>query len=246
MFLLHLFRLHASDQKFLLDTVSSCCKANFKVDLSKAFGKKIPVGANVTTETMRNLVFGNFMEPDAVQKTYDEIDDWQKLEKIINYYLNEFNSTSDVPMDLVLFKYSIEHICRISRALQIPQGHLIAVGYGGSGRKTSVKLAATMSGAELFQFEFTRDYSLREWRDDIKKVLMTAGMSEKGVFFLYSDSNRKDSEAFMNDIVTLMDVSELPNLFQSEDKAKIMDAMQAAAKKAVSLIYNFQSVFFFK
>lgn len=183
---------------------------------------------------MRNLVFGNFMEPDAEVKTYDEIEDWQKLEKIINYYLNEFNATAEVPMDLVLFKYSVEHITRISRALQIPQGHLIAVGYGGSGRKKSIKLAATMAGAELFQFEFKRDYSMRDWRDDIKKVLMTAGMSDKNVFFLYSDSNANDAEAFMSDIVTIMDVSELPNLFQSEDKVKIMDAMQVAAKKSVS------------
>lgn len=221
------------DQKFLLDTLTSCCKTHFKLDLSRAFGKRIPMGAYVTNDIMRNLVFGNFMEPDAEHKTYDEIEDWTKLEKIINYYLNEYNSLTEIPMNLTLFKYSIEHITRISRALQISQGHLMAVGHGGSGRKTSIKLAACMAGAELFNFDYGENYSMKHWRDDMKKVLFAAGLTARSTILIYPDPNVKNSSDFMNDIVTVMDNSELPNLFQTDDKTRIMDAMQLVAKKSV-------------
>lgn len=192
----------------------------------------------MTNEIMRNLMFGNFMEPDAdaEHKTYDEIEDWSKLEKIINYYLNEFNSSADIPLNLTLFKYSIEHIARISRALQIPQGHLITVGNGGSGRKTSIKLAACMAGADLFNFEYRDSYTMKEWKDDMKQVLMTAGLNARSTILLYPDPNIKHAVDFMGDIVTVMDNSELPNLFQSDDKIKIMDAMQLVAKKSVSFL----------
>lgn len=222
----------------MLDTLTSCCKTHFKLDLSRAFGKRIPMGAYVTNEIMRNLMFGNFMEPDAnaEHKTYDEIEDWSKLEKIINYYLNEFNSSADIPLNLTLFKYSIEHIARISRALQIPQGHLITVGNGGSGRKTSIKLAACMAGADLFNFDYRDSYTMKEWKDDMKQVLMTAGLNARSTILLYPDPSIKHAVDFMGDIVTVMDNSELPNLFQSDDKIKIMDAMQLVAKKSVSFL----------
>lgn len=227
----------ADDQKLLLDTLTSCCKTHFKLDLSRAFGKRIPMGAYVTNEFMRNLVFGNFMEPDAEHKLYDEIEDWAKLEKIINYYLNEYNGSAEIPMNLTLFKYSIEHITRVSRAFQLPQGHLIAVGCGNSGRKTSIKLAACMAGAELFSFEFKENYSMKDWREDMKRVLLAAGMNDRSTFLIYSDPNAEHSDEFMNDIVNVMDNSELPNLFQSDDKTKIMDAMQTVAKKSVGIKY---------
>lgn len=225
-----------NDQKVLFETLTSCCKSNFKVDLTKVFGKKIPLGASVSNETMRGLVFGNFMEPDAEHKTYDEIDDWMKLEKILNYYLNEFNVSSQIPMNLTLFRYSIEHIARVSRALQMPNGHLIAIGYGGSGRKTSIKLAASMAGAQLFHFDFHQNYTPQNWRDDVRRTLIAAGLNGQSTILLYPDPVTTHSTAFMNDIVTIMDNSELPQLFLSEDRTKIMDAMHLVAKKSETVI----------
>lgn len=228
------------DHKCLLDTLTTCCKQHFKLDLSRAFGKRIPMGAYVTNQIMRNLMFGNFMEADAEHKTYDEIDDWSKLEKTIQYYRNEHNrSESVIPMHLTLIKYSIEHIVRASRALQIPQGHLIAVGDGDLGRRTAIKLAAVMAGAELFEFNFKDSYTTDDWKEDIKQVLMAAGLNERTTLLMYTDPNIRNANEFMNDIITVMDNSELPNLFESDDKSKIMDAMQSVAKKMVRTCFCF-------
>lgn len=222
-----------NDQKMLLEALKTTCKTHFKVDVSKAFGKKIPLGASVTNETMRTLVFGNFMEPDAVHKTYDEIDDWTKLEKMVNYYLNEYNAVAEIPMNLTLFRYSIEHLTRVLRCLHLRNGHLIAMGNGGSGRMTSIKLAACMAGSQLFHFNFHQNYSLQNWREDVKNALIATGLNGKHTILLYPDPKSKYSTEFMDDIVALMDNFDLPNLFQSDDKTKIMDAMQAVAKQSV-------------
>lgn len=82
------------------------------MDLAKALGKHVPQGVPLTDETMRGLMFGNYMEPDADPRIYDEVDNMAKAERIMNYYLNEFNAKSTTPLNLVLFRSAIEHISR--------------------------------------------------------------------------------------------------------------------------------------
>lgn len=232
----------SDDSDRLLKTMNGACSENFKIDLVRAMGRRVTsMGANagVTNSVMRTLVFGNFMEPDAEQKYYDEIDDWTKLEKCVQYYLNEYNAQMAVPLDLVLFRFGIEHISRISRALQLPQGHCLVVGNSGSGRRSAIRLAVSMAGAELFVLHA----ATADWRENVKRLLIAAGTNGKMTVLLYtctSDANADDIP-YLDDIVTIVNCCELPNLFQSDERAKIIDAMQTTAKESVSARFLCQS-----
>lgn len=107
-----------NDRNQLLNIVQAACRTNLRMELSKALEKRIPAGEKICDETMRELIFGNYMEPDADPRVYDEVEDLRKLEKIMKYYLNEYNAVSNAPMDLVLFRFAIEHISR-SKNLEI-------------------------------------------------------------------------------------------------------------------------------
>lgn len=226
----------AKDRDQLLSLVDSACSTNLRMKIEQAFGDRVVPGEKITEKHIRNLLFGNYMEPDADPKIYDEVENWPKLEKNMIYYLNEFNMLSNSPMDLVLFRFAIEHISRISRVLQMPRGHMLLVGLGGSGRRSAVKLAASMSDAQLFQVEVTRAYGPTEWREDIKKLLLHAGLNAKPTVFLFSDSQAKD-EIFVEDINSILNTGDLTNLFQSEEKSTIIEKMSIAAKNSVRAFF---------
>ena len=44
------------------------------------------------------------------------------------------------------------------------------IGIGGSGRQSASKLATFMIDYDLFQIEITKNYTVNEWREDLKKV----------------------------------------------------------------------------
>lgn len=89
------------------------CKTNIRFSIEQAFADRLEEpGAKVTSNDIRNLFFGNYMEPDAEPKIYDECESYEKLEKLMNYYLRDYNDFSSTPMDLVLFRFAIEHISR--------------------------------------------------------------------------------------------------------------------------------------
>ena len=43
-------------------------------------------------------------------------------------YLEDYNLMSKAPMDLVMFRFAIEHVSRLSRVLKQPNGHCLCVG----------------------------------------------------------------------------------------------------------------------
>ena len=91
-------------------------------------------------------------------------------------------------MKLIMFLDACEHIARIARIIRQPMGNSLLFGVGGSCRQSLSKMATFLSNYKLFQIEVIKNYNMRAWRDDCKKVLMMAGVENKPLTFLFVDT----------------------------------------------------------
>jgi dynein heavy chain len=119
---------------------------------------------------VQELIFVDFVDPKTT--AYQEVQELDRLNKKMAECLDDFNQTSKVKMDLVLFAAFISHICRVIRVLRLPLGNALLVGVGGSGRKSTTIMATFVADYNLFQIEITKGYGLNEWHDDMRKLLM--------------------------------------------------------------------------
>uniref|UniRef100_A0A8D3C4I0 AAA+ ATPase domain-containing protein n=1 Tax=Scophthalmus maximus TaxID=52904 RepID=A0A8D3C4I0_SCOMX len=169
-----------NDKEMFFSIVKERTMDGFKLSLEKVFAHLSPDGI-VVDECIRSLFFGDYAKPDSDSRAYDEITDLQALQDVMEFYLNEYNSCSKSPMSLVMFKFAIEHISRICRVLKQDNGHLLLVGIGGSGRQSASKLGTFINDYILFQIELTKNYSMSDWRDDLKRLMIKAGIEGKNL-----------------------------------------------------------------
>lgn len=216
-----------NDRETFFEIVKGTCQNHFKLSIDKILGHLSKSG-KVSDGDIRNLFFGDFANPEK-KRSYDEIQDLKELTKIMEHYLDECNANSKSPMSLVMFKFAIEHISRVSRVLLQDNGHVLLIGIGGSGRQSVTKLACHMAEYDLFQIEITRNYTKVEWKDDLKKLLRNAGCNAKPHVFLFSDNQIKD-ESFMEDISMILNTGDVPNLYAADEKAEIIEKMQNVAR----------------
>lgn len=220
------------DRNNLFEIVKENCYQNYRQHLPRVLADLVPEDEILCGEHIRNLIFGNYMEPDSDIKIYDEVKDLDQLTEMMVYYLNEYNLISRTPMNLVMFKFAIEHVSRVSRVLLQDNGHALLVGIGGSGRHSSVKLASSMAEFNLTEVELSRNYGVAEWREDLKKILIKAGCEGKPLVFLFADTQIAD-ETFLEDINLILNTADVPNLYAPDEKAEILERMQAATRDSV-------------
>ncbi|CAH0564658.1 unnamed protein product [Brassicogethes aeneus] len=234
-----------TDRLQFFDIVKNACYQGFRQQFNKVCAVLVEEDEIIGPQHIRGLFYGNYIEPDADPKIYDEILDLEDLTEKMVYYLKEYNVVSKSPMNLVMFQFAIEHVSRVSRVLTQPNGNVLLVGIGGSGRHSAVKLAASMSEIAIFEIEISRTYGVGEWRDDLKRLLLKAGIDAKPIVFLFADTQVAD-ESFIEDINTVLNTADVPNLYAPDEKAEILDKMQAASRdsgKKIDLtplaLYNF-------
>ena len=162
------------------------------------------------------LIFGDFMTKDHEHRIYEEIDDTNRLKSTVEEYLDNYNLENKQPMILVIFSDAFEHVARIARILRQPQGNALLLGVGGSGRASLTKLASFIVGYNLNQVEIVKGYTLVDWKEDIKKILMLAGIIDKPITFLFSDV-QITNERMLEDINNILNSGDVPNLYSAED-----------------------------
>ncbi|KAI7795154.1 dynein axonemal heavy chain 1 [Triplophysa rosa] len=170
------------------------------------------------------VLYGDFMFPGVV-KVYQLIEDKEKLARVMEEYMDDYNQTCTAKMKLVLFMDAIQHVCRISRILRQPLGNALLLGVGGSGRQSLTRLATHMAEYECFQIELSKNYGLPEWREDIKSIMLKAGLQNVQITFLFVDTQIQ-SESFLEDINNILNSGDVPGLYTTEEQERILAAMK--------------------
>ncbi|XP_059163826.1 dynein axonemal heavy chain 12-like isoform X1 [Physella acuta] len=222
-----------ADRAWLFQTVAGLLKDQFKENMDGLFVNLTNggQGGKVQEEDLRSLMFGDYMDTDAMpeDRVYKEVGSLDEFYNVVSVCLEEYNNTHKNAMNLVIFRYVLEHLSRICRILRQPGGNGMLVGVGGSGRQSLTRLATAMAGHNLFQPEISKNYGTNEWREDVKSVLNAAGGQGKTTVFLITDTQIKQ-ESFLEDIDSLLNTGEVPNLFATDEKAEIMEAVRPVAQ----------------
>lgn len=211
-------------------------------EIDETTGKRL-----VKEEDMRSVMFGDLMTPatGGKQAEYCEMTKFEELTEVVKAHLGEYNTVKKAKINLVLFRFAIEHISRICRILSLPGGHALLVGVGGSGRQSLTRLASFISSYEIFQIEISKSYGRAEWKEDLKKVLIMTGQDNQKSVFLFPDTQIKE-ESFIEDISNLLNSGDVPNLFASDEKQNIIDRCKVdaieegkAGDESNATIYNY-------
>lgn len=165
--------INEEDKTIFVNSVVETANKDFAGELSKQ------EHAEDQVFTHRRLIYGDFMSGRELEtRNYCEISNMEKFIEKMNELLEEYNAEmgSKKSMKLVMFVEACEHICRIARIIKQPQGNALLLGVGGSGRQSLSRLASFISGYKTMQIEVIKNYSMRNWREDIKAVLLQAGI----------------------------------------------------------------------
>uniref|UniRef100_A0A8C4EEV4 Dynein axonemal heavy chain 12 n=1 Tax=Dicentrarchus labrax TaxID=13489 RepID=A0A8C4EEV4_DICLA len=212
------------DRAWLYQLMNSILKDHFKESFDQVFDH-LKEGNKLVEEDMRNLLFGDYMDPDLEddERLYAEVPSMESFAQVVESCLDEYNQMNKNHMNLVIFRYVLEHLSRISRVLKQPGGNALLVGVGGSGRQSITRLATSMAHMTMFQPEISKSYGMTEWRDDLKV------MKGQKTVFLLTDAQIKD-EAFLEDVDSVLNTGEVPNLFAIDEKQEIMETVRPIAQ----------------
>ncbi|XP_028810647.1 dynein heavy chain 6, axonemal isoform X2 [Denticeps clupeoides] len=215
-------RLICSKDKMYFNTMlSEMARHYFSFDLDPEYFVTKPI------------IFGDFMKmgADKADRIYEDLTDTEKVQAVLQEYLDDYNMTFVKETKLVFFQDAIEHVSRIARMIRQERGNALLVGVGGTGKQSLTRLAAHMCGYRCFQIELTRGYNYDTFHEDLRTLYRMAGVEGKDMVFLFTDTQIVVEE-FLEDINNILNSGEVPNLFEKDDLEQVLAATRPKAKEA--------------
>eukprot|EP00906_Rhabdomonas_costata_P001229 RCo001932 len=134
------------------------------------------------------------------------------LERGLVTYAREYRK-----LDLMLIDETILWICRAARVLSQPGGSILFSGRPGVGRRNITCLVAYMLRMVPFTLSMGKDYGLKQFKNELKSVLQTAGIANEEVCFVIEDHNLVQPE-FIEMLNSLLSSGEVPGLYSPEEQ----------------------------
>ncbi|XP_022258448.1 dynein beta chain, ciliary-like, partial [Limulus polyphemus] len=175
------------------------------------------------------LIYYHFTKGMGESK-YMPVNSWNELSQTLTEGLDSYNEIN-AAMSLVLFEDAMQHVCRINRILESPRGNALLVGVGGSGKQSLARLAAYISGLEVFQISLRKGYGIPDLKADLAMLYNKAGLKNVGTIFLMTDAQVAD-EQYLVLINDLLASGEIPELFADDEVENIINGIRSEVKAA--------------
>ena len=93
------------DRKWLIKYIKKVTKTHLEENFHSLFSHLDSDGDGIVSQDdLRSMIFNDFCDPKNTHKNYIEALDMEQMTKVVESYLEEFNSISKKPMNLVLFR----------------------------------------------------------------------------------------------------------------------------------------------
>lgn len=174
--------------------------------------RNLPVEGSQLGVHLQDIVFGSYhqMNKELIEVSYKELSPKKTVIEIMQKHLGAMKSTES--LNLVCFDDAMKNISYLSRILLLPQGHAMLIGVGGTGKQSTAKFAAHISGFQTFSIELSRNYNVPEFREDLKKLFKITGVQNKPVAFIFSDT-QITNELFLEDINSFLNSGQVHHPF---------------------------------
>ncbi|XP_034630816.1 dynein heavy chain 6, axonemal [Trachemys scripta elegans] len=230
-----IFRLfcHECQRVFHDRLINSEDKQYFHSMLSEMASKHFAVPVDPDYFVRKPIIFGDFLKmgADKADRIYEDLTDTEKIISVLQDYLDDYNITNSKETKLVFFQDAIEHVSRIARMIRQERGNALLVGVGGTGKQSLTRLASHICGYKCFQIELSRGYNYDSFHDDLRKLYKMAGVEDKDMVFLFTDTQIVVEE-FLEDINNILNSGEVPNLFEKDELEQVLAPTRPKAKEA--------------
>lgn len=144
--------------------------------------------------------------------------------------LKEFRD-EEMDVELVVFDDVIEHVVRIDRVLRQPLGHMLLAGASGVGKTVLSRFVSWLNHLSVFQIKAHRGYTLADFEEDLRSIMLRAGCKREKICFIFDESNIMDS-GFLEYMNALLASGEVPGLFDGDAWPKLMQSIREGLASA--------------
>ncbi|XP_075248310.1 cytoplasmic dynein 2 heavy chain 1-like [Convolutriloba macropyga] len=133
-------------------------------------------------------------------------------------------------LNLSLFSEVLETMSKVDVALSMPGGSLLMAGRSGVGRRSTVHVVANMHAMEIFTPKISRNYGLKQFKNDLKICMQKTGIENEQLVFIMEDWQLIDSH-FLEYINSLLASGEVAGLYTPEELEPLLSPLRERASE---------------
>uniref|UniRef100_A0A1I8J7J3 AAA domain-containing protein n=2 Tax=Macrostomum lignano TaxID=282301 RepID=A0A1I8J7J3_9PLAT len=186
-------------------------------------------GAGAADEAAKNAPYAPVRDLRRLRQALEDLHMKQRVQEVDG--AGDEASGGGGDQQFVFFKEAMEHIVRAVRVLGQPRGHLLLIGIDGTGKTSTVRMAASIARARVARLRLTRNYQLQDFRADLKSAFIRSAVQNSGTVFLLTDADIVN-ESFLEDVNSILNSGDVPDLFDAEELEGVLINLKGDASSA--------------